>query len=120
MAVTYIRIGIDKTEASQAKVEILTRGTWNDGSAGSIEGCNLGSSLPAEATAHYNSIPTAPSVMDLRWITANQEVTYNKEGSIVIPTSGIIALRLTTETDSVKAHGRISFYYLPEEATTGV
>jgi hypothetical protein len=114
IAVTYIRMGVDKAEVSQVKAEVLLGGVWAAGTAASIVNMNTVSSLQPEVTAHYNSIPTgSPSVIDVRWATGPAEMTYNKEGAIIIPTGGIIALRMTTETASVSIHGRISFFVIP-------
>jgi hypothetical protein len=113
LAVTYIRIGVDKTEVLQAKAEILIGGTWVAGTAAEIHNMNAKSAISPEAIVHYNSIPTSSNVIDTRWAKGPSEMTWSKEGSIIVPTGGIVALRITTETDAVNIHGRISFIVIP-------
>lgn len=114
MIVTYVRASVDRVEASQAKVEIYLGGTWVAGTAAPTPvNLNTSSAMTASVTAHYNAVPTgSSSSIDAKWIKGPDECTWNKEGSIIIPTSGIISLKITTETNAVNAHGRISFYYV--------
>lgn len=113
MIVTYIRAGVDRVEALQAKCEIYLGGTWVAGTAAPTPpNLNTASALSADVTAHYNAVPTSSNLIDAKWIKGPDECVWNKEGSIIIPTSGIISLKITTETNAVNAHGRISFYYV--------
>jgi len=121
LAVTYIRVGIDRIEALQAKVEVVLGGTWAAGTAGTVQNLNTKSSLPAAVDAHYNSIPTGDVVViDNQWAQGPKEMIYNKEGSIILPTGGIISLKVTTETAAVNVHGRISFFAIPVASVQGL
>lgn len=122
MIITYIRMGVDKTETAQAKCEVLFGGTWVAGTAAD-DPVNLRSDSSKEpgVTAHYNSTPTgSPKVIDVHWVKGPGEVTYNKEGSIIIKKNGILSLRMTTETDAANIHGRISFIMLTDEQLAGI
>jgi hypothetical protein len=114
MVITYIRINIDKTETAQALGEIYLGGTWSAGTAVTPKNLNDGSTNAPGATAHYNSVPGGNDI-DGSWKKGPAEWVYNKEGSIILNNSGIISLKLTTETDAVKATGRISFIKIPAE-----
>jgi hypothetical protein len=117
IAITYIRIGVDKVETAQCLCEVLLNGDWADtGSDAGIYNMNGGSSLLPDITARYNNVPTGtPFTIDSRWVRGPDEVIYSKEGSIILPTGAHIALRVTTETDAVNVHGRISMFVFPRE-----
>jgi hypothetical protein len=116
LIITYMRFCIDKVESGQSQLEISLGGTWVAGTALDAP-VNLStlSSKSADVTVHTDAIPTGSNLIDLKWLTANQEQAYNKEGSVILQNSGIIGVKLTTETDAVKAHGRISFLLLTNE-----
>lgn len=110
VVVTYIRVGVDVVETSQALVEVLMGGVWVDGTAApGPHNVNAGSTISAEVTSHYNTIPTTPNVIDNVWIAGPGEQVWKKEGSIVLPTSHHMALRVTPATAAVNVHARISF-----------
>lgn len=113
-AITYIRIGIDAAEIAQAKIELLVGGTWVAGSEATSINMNTGSTLEPGLVVHYNSIPSSPLVADVVWVGPGPvEHKYNKEGSIILSPGKIISLRVTTETDNVKIHARVSLFQLP-------
>lgn len=114
VAVTYIRIGADKTETAQVKAEVLVGGVWEEGTPADIYNMNARSALTPLVDAHYDVEPISANVIDNRWSSCPAEMTWNKEGSIVLPKGGIVSLRVTTETDNVYVHGRISFFIIPK------
>ena len=116
LLITYMCTAINDTEAGETQVETYLGGTWVAGTA-TENPVNLNGrfNLDAEVTAHYNSIPTSGELIDARWLAGPDEVGYNKEGSIILPTNGIISIKLTTETDNVKVHSRISFLLMSDD-----
>jgi hypothetical protein len=117
MVITYIRAGIDQVETAQALVELYLGGTWAAGTA-TADPVNLNTRFAIEAgiTSHYNSIPTgSPSAIDAVWLRGPDEQVWRKEGSIILPTNGIVSIKITPTTASVNGHGRISFIMLTDE-----
>lgn len=121
IVVTYIRVGIDKVETAQALVQLYMGGVWVAGTTTDAP-VNLNGRYAIEAgiTSHYNAIPTGSLNIDTRWVRGPSEVTYNKEGSIVLPTNGIFSIKVTPETASVNVHARISFIVLSEDELLNV
>jgi hypothetical protein len=113
-AVTYIRVGIDKTETVQAKVEILLGGTWSSGSDASLYNMDQRNSEGPSADYDYNTVISGADVIDNQWAKGPDELVYNKEGSIILKRGAIISIKVTTTTDLVNIHGRISFYVIPK------
>jgi len=112
LAITYIRIGVNKTEANETQAEILLGGTWSDGSAANLYNMDQKNSDVPAVTYHYNTLMSGANSIDVQWGTGPAEMVYNKEGSIILKPNAIISLKVTTGTDSVKVHGRISFYVI--------
>jgi hypothetical protein len=115
LIVTYIRMGVDKIETAQALCEIYVGGDWVAGTAVTPINLNMASNINASVTAHYNSVPTSSSLIDSRYLKGPDEVVYNKEGSIIVPTDEIISLKITTETAAVNAYGRLSFIMIEND-----
>jgi hypothetical protein len=113
IAITYIRIGVNRVEVLEAQAEITLGGTWVDGTAASLYNTDQKNTDSPNATVHYNSLPTGSNSIDVQWGSGPTEMTYNKEGAIILKRSAILALKVTTATDNTKLHGRISFFVLP-------
>jgi hypothetical protein len=117
IAITYMRIACDKTETAQMLSEIFIGGDWaGGGTAVTPVSLNKRFNLDPGVTALTNSIPTgSPELIDTRWLKGPDEVVYNKEGSIILPTSGILSIKVTPETASVKINARVSFVVFDDE-----
>ena len=116
MVFTYVRVGVDKVETAQALIELALGGIWVAGTATDAP-VNLNGRYATDAgvLSHYNAVPTTPNTIDRRWLAGPGEVTYNKEGSIILPTNGIFAIKVTPETAAVNCHARVSFIMLTND-----
>jgi hypothetical protein len=116
LVVTYIRVACDDTETAQALVEIYLGGTWTGGgTALTPVNLNLTSAAQAGVTAETNSLPGGtPSLIDARWLRGPGEVTYNKEGSIILGTNNVFSIKVTPETAAVGFNARLSFLMIDE------
>jgi hypothetical protein len=116
LVITYIRVGIDQVEVAQAQIDMSLGGTWVDGTATDMP-VNLNTRFAIEAgiTSHYNAAPTDPNVIDTAWVRGPGEQVWRKEGSIILPTNGIVSIKVTPVTAAVNGHARISFIMLTDE-----
>lgn len=116
MVITYMRVGVDDNETAQALFELYMGGSWVGGGT-QVFPVNLNGrfSLDSGIIAHYNSIPTSASAIDRRWMKGPNENTWNKEGSIILPTNNVFSMKVTTETNGANVYGRISFIMLTDE-----
>lgn len=115
VVITYIRIGCDETETASAKVEITSGGTWVNGSAVTPVNMNFTSSRTSGVTVHKSAVTTGSTLIDMRYISGPGEVTYNKEGAVVLPPGAILNIKITTQQDNVNVYGRCSFIILTDE-----
>jgi hypothetical protein len=118
LVISYIRL--ETIGAAAANVNaywtVYTGGDYaSGGTAVTPVNMNVGSAVSAEGSfydATASTIVTSGTLntIDKTWIT-NDNITYRKEGSIVLPKNACLTISWTGSTAAGTARARVSFYY---------
>ncbi len=119
MVITYIRlgtIGVD-SDSENAYWETYLGGTYSSGgtSVTAVNAVSGNTTLPEADFYSGNNIvfTNNGSLLDKNY-RSNIEITYNKEGSIILPKSQTMSFLYTGTSANGKAYARCSFYLTSE------
>jgi len=103
VSTNYFRIGLGRTYSS-------------GGSAVTPVNLNTGSGNEASITAYHNGPTLTGTIKEFdRWYPSNSDmITFNKEGSIVIPQGGSIEVDYIGDHTGGIAYARVSFLMFPK------
>lgn len=121
LVVSYIRL--ETIGAAAANVNaywtVYTGGDYaSGGTAVTPVNMNIGSAINAEGSfydATASTIVTSGTLnaIDKTWVT-NDNITYNKQGSLILPKNSCLTISWTGSTAAGTARARVSFYYNDE------
>lgn len=121
LVVSYIRLETIGAAASNVNAywTVYTGGDYaSGGTAVTPVNMHVGSAINAEGSfydATASTIVTSGTLnaIDKTWI-ANDNITYNKQGSLILPKNSCLTISWTGSTAAGTARARVSFYYNDE------
>jgi len=122
LVITYIQLETIGAAASNATAmwKIYVGGDYASG-GGAVTPVNMNVGSPNSATGSFydatgSTIVTSGSPLEIdRTHLANTRISFNKEGSVILPRNGVLLISFTGSTAAGSAVARVSFYYdIPE------
>jgi hypothetical protein len=119
--ITYIRVEtIGAAAATEtAFLTVNLGGVYTSGGdAVTPVNVNTGSSSVADVVAYSGTtaiVASGYSEID-RYYEANNQITYNKEGAVVLDTNGVLSINHIGSDTNGAIHARISFYMTEKES----